>query len=402
VVRLNAKREIGRKQAKKNLQALRFGILEAALVPSIEDSNELTSTREVGQWEVLPYGTVTEKELPQCNGIIPRLKGKTWWLTKQTWTFQPEEMRDLEFQPAIPVLAEKLDDKDGYFAAANLVPLGSNAVPVLLTALDGTNPTAQFNAASVLEQLNDPRVVGQLDKLLKDSQPDVRAHAIYLAMNHWNPKFTETYIDLLRDPYREIRHEAALILTSHHDDLSQYIPVFRQMLKDTNAGVRVSGMKMLWHLQVPIPREELLQLFKLPDREAISLALSQLRNGNNENISDAEAISLLQNPDIIARMIGLKILYQNAEKQSVELALPLLKDPQPLVRRRTAATLRALTGQHFTDEQPDQWEKWWDENKATFVVELHPEELRPQRRGTNDLRWYLTNRPPATAENPPR
>jgi hypothetical protein len=58
------------------------------------------------------------------------------------------------------------------------------------------------------------------------------------------------------------------------------------------------------------------------------------------------------------------------------MALPLLKDPEIPVRVRTAATLRALTGQHFTGEQADEWEKWWAENKANFVVELHPEELR--------------------------
>jgi hypothetical protein len=110
-------------------------------------------------------------------------------------------------------------------------------------------------------------------------------------------------------------------------------------------------------------------------------------------ISDTEVVPLLRNTDLIARMIGLRILYKNAKTQSVELALPLLKDSEKIVRARTAATLRALTGQHFTDEQADEWEKWWNENKTNFVVQLHPEEFRPQRRRTNDFR-FLTNRPP--------
>jgi len=76
-------------------------------------------------------------------------------------------------------------------------------------------------------------------------------------------------------------------------------------------------------------------------------------------------------------MRGLSVLYRNANKQSIELALPLLKDPERVVRMRTAGTLRALTGQHFTEGQPDQWEKWWAKNKTNFVVEPHPEELRP-------------------------
>jgi HEAT repeat protein len=353
---------------------------------------------------------VTEKEIPQCCRSIPRLNGKTWWLTKQTWIFQPAEMRDLEFQPAIPALAEKLDEQDGYFAAANLAPLGSNAVPVLLAALDGTNRTARLNAASVLEQLNDPQVVEQLDKLLTDPEPEVRAHAIDLARHQWNPGLIDEFLGLLGDSYPEIRRAAAMALLIHRDQLSPCIPTFQQMLKDTNLHVRASGMRMLNYLHVPVPREALLEFFKLPDREGISLALDQLRNRNSSGseviqlggiheytgVSDAEAVPLLQNPDLIARMIGLRILYANAEKQSVELALPLLKDPEPMVRRRTAATLRALTGQHFTEDQSDQWEKWWNENQATFVVELHPEALRPEWRGTNEIWWPTTNRPAAS------
>ena len=160
------------------------------------------------------------------------------------------------------------------------------------------------------------------------------------------------------------------------------------MLKDTNAAIRVSGMEMLYQLQVPIPREQLLQFFKLPDREAISLVLAQLRSTNNSGmpsfindgtgISDIEAAPLLQNADPIARLIGLKILFKNAEKQSVELAIPLLKDPEPAVRLRVARTLRALTGQHFTDKQVNEWQEWWTANKTNFVVQLHPEELISQ------------------------
>jgi len=410
VARLNVERESKLEQLRRNMQALHFRMLEAALVPSMDASNQLNSAPEVSPWEVMRYGTVTEKEITQCSKVIPCLKGKTWWLTKQTWTFAPAEMRDLEFQPAIPALAEKLDQPEGYFAAANLVPLGSNAVPVLLTALDGTNLTARRNAASVLDRLDDPRVFRQLDKLLKNSQPEVREQAIQATIYHWDPKLIEPLIGLLHDPYREIRSAAASSLDRHHDVLSACIPVFQQMLKDPAPATRLSGMKMLCQLGVPIPREALLQFFKLPDREGISLALDQLRNRNssggeviqlggiyeNTGVSDAEAVPLLQNPDLIARMIGLRILYANAEKQSVELALPLLKDPEPMVRRRTAATLRALTGQHFTEDQSDQWEKWWNEHKATFVVELHPEALRPEWRGTNEIWWPTTNRPTAS------
>jgi hypothetical protein len=105
--------------------------------------------------------------------------------------------------------------------------------------------------------------------------------------------------------------------------------------------------------------------------------------------------------DLLARLIGLKILYKNAERQSVELAMPLLNDPERAVRLRTARTLRALTGQHFTDKQVDQWQAWWMSNKTNFVVQVDPEELVPQ---PPDYRIdEITDRPPATPpENLPR
>jgi hypothetical protein len=403
VVGLDAEREVKLEQSKRNLQALRMRMLEASLLPSTEAGDKLNLPPEVASWNLLPYGTVTEKELPQCGKAIPRFKSKTWWLTKQTWTFQPTEMQDLEFQPAVPALAEKLNGKEGYFAAANLVSLGTNGATALLSALHETNEIARLNVASVLDQIQDARVVQQLDKFLTDLQPEVRARAIFVAMNHWNSKSAEKLIGLLRDPYREIRHEAGFALRNHRDDLSRYIPEFRQMLQDTNLNVRTAGMNMLYYLQVPIPREQLLEFFKLPDREAVSLALAQVQNRNNSDIpgfigegtgiSDTETVSLLQNTEPLARLIGLKILYQNAEKQSIELAMPLLNDPERAVRMRAAGTLRALTGQHFTEDQTDEWKKWWTANKTNFVLQLNPEELLPQHWETNDFRRYPTNRP---------
>jgi ferric-dicitrate binding protein FerR (iron transport regulator) len=79
------------------------------------------------------------------------------------------------------------------------------------------------------------------------------------------------------------------------------------------------------------------------------------------------------------------------------MALPLLKDAEPPIRMRAAATLRAMTGQHFTEEQVDQWQAWWTANQAHFTVELHPEELRPRR-----FRPSLdgTNEPPPVRVTP--
>jgi hypothetical protein len=135
---------------------------------------------------------------------------------------------------------------------------------------------------------------------------------------------------------------------------------------------------------VSVPRDELLQFFRVPDPGVIGITLSQFRKADSRgenlkyDISDEEAVPLLENSEQLARKIGLNVLYQNASKRSVELALPLLKDSDQQVRLLTARTLRALTGQHFTADQANEWGKWWTANKANFVVQLHPEELRAQ------------------------
>ena len=371
---------------------------------------KMSETPEASPDDLLPFVKVTKADLPDSSKSIPRLADKSWWLTKQTWTFKPEEMRDLEFEPAIPTFAEKLGSKYGYFAAACLASLGADAVPALIAALHNSTPVVRINAASALDnqtQFSDPRVKEAAIFWLKDSEPKVRTKAVNVLTDHssWNPRFAEALIPMLRDEDADVRHATALglgRLPQFHVDLGEFIPVFKEMLKDKDLNIRASGMKMLWHLQVPMSRAELLQFFNVPDREVISITLSQFRKADSRggnlkyDISDEEAIPLLQNSEPLARMIGLNVLYKNAEKQSIELALPLLKDPVGIVRLKAAQTLRALTGQHFTEDQTDEWVKWWTENKTNFVVQLHSEELRPRRGGTNDFRRYLTNRPPAS------
>ena len=123
--------------------------------------------------------------------------------------------------------------------------------------------------------------------------------------------------------------------------------------------------------------EDLLPFFRSSDWRVLDAAWAQLRD-QNEKLSDDDALVLLQNPQPVAQLLGLAVLGQNPEKQSVELALPLLQAPDEFVRLKAAQTLRALTGQHFTEDQTDEWVKWWTENKTNLVVELHPEELRPK------------------------
>jgi hypothetical protein len=345
--------------------------------------------------ELLPYARVTKVDLLECAKVIPRLEDKSWWLMKQTWTFKPEEMRDLEFEPALPFFAEELSSKYGYFADASLTSFGSNSVPTMIAAMQSTNPTVRACVAGIFHAkyggyweygywrndgtINDPRLTAAALTWLKDPEPEVRMAGVSEMTDNWKPEFAELLIAMLRDKNADVRHFVTGMLGSARffNDMGNYVPVFQQMLKDKNPDIQEAGLQILLHLHVEIPREDLLPFFKSSDWRILDAAWAQLRD-QNEKLSDNDALVLLQNPQPVAQLLGLAILNQNPEKQSVELALPLLQAPDEFVRLKASQTLRALTGQHFTEDQTDEWVKWWTENKTNLVVELHPEELRPK------------------------
>jgi len=332
----------------------------------------------------LPYAKVTKADLPESCEWIPRLANKSWWLTKRTWTFKPEEMRDLAFEPAIPYFINLLDSKYSFYAAGSLTPFGSDALPAILAAIHDTNPTVRVNAVgAIFEQgvfpVHDARLTEAALTWLKDPAPEVRRAAISILTDYlnWKPEFAERLVPMLRDKDARVRGAAVFGLPRFGTDIGKFIPTFQELLKDEDLGVRTAGLDILQRLRVEIPREDLLPFFKSSDPEAFARAFSQLRD-QDEKLSDDDALPLLQNSHRVARLLGLRALDQNPEKQSVELALPLLKDSDELVRVKAAQTLRGLTGQHIPSDQPDQWVKWWTANKTNFIVQLHPEELRPQ------------------------
>ncbi|HWY30359.1 MAG TPA: hypothetical protein VNX46_06385, partial [Candidatus Acidoferrum sp.] len=161
-------------------------------------------------------------------------------------------------------------------------------------------------------------------------------------------------------------------------DLEQSIPQFKAMLQDTDQGVRASGLEMLQRLGQWIPRSDLLGFLTSPDPKAISLAYSQLTQ-QHESLSGDEALVLLQSTQPVARLLGLRALDQNPGKESVQLALPLLRDPDEMVRLKTAQTLRAQTGQEFSEDDADGWTKWWLNHRTNFTAQVNTEQGREIR-----------------------
>jgi len=325
-------------------------------------------------------------------------------------------MQDLEFEPAIPVLAGRLRRPMGRIAAEVLSQSGDEGAFALVRACKSLDSTERINAVCGLERLPDRRLVKPLLGLLSDETPQVRLHAERAANNHWDDRLTAPLRTLLRDPYREIRSEAVASLALHEprDRTPLYLALLKdpdlnvqmcalsvllrlnrdtipskplvEMLANPNPEVQGAALQMLWQLNRDVvPRADLLPLLGSPHLEIVTMAwrliegTGHLRPGlpdplastreqtlNGRALTSPEAAVLITNQLATARLIGLKVLERNGDAKAVDLALPLLRDTNSIVRTRAGAALHEITGLDLPASSPARWEKWWAVNKGTF------------------------------------
>jgi hypothetical protein len=311
-------------------------------VPPDLEADEIVQAwngRPLASLEELPrYARVTRKDLPECRRLIPALGDKTWWLGKDTWTFQPREMHDLTFQPAVPALRDMLGSKYGYFAAAGLCACGADGLTALLQAMEDPGTAVRIDAAGVFNDhlspnqiYRDPRVIHAASVWLADSEPAVRMAGL---------------------------------------DVLNLLNTMNSLDHPGRAGMKAA---------VP-----LLPLVQDPDPVVRATAVLDAGGFQNYPLSTEVLMALLKNSEAYARLSGVTLLYRNAvqrneDEQSVELALPMLKDPNWFVADLAGSTLRALTGQDFADDEVVAWNTWWNQNKAHFVPQRRISEfgLRP-------------------------
>jgi hypothetical protein len=305
--------------------------------------------------ELLEFDKAAPGDLPDCARMIPRLAGRSWWISKKTWLFDPDKMRDLDFGPAVPVLAEMLgSEKYGYIAAQDLSGLGTNALPVVLAAVDSPGSVMRANAAAVLEDnrdfISDPRVKAAAPALLKNPEPEAKLAALDILTSGPNPNPIpiEEILPLLSDSDAQVRLTAAGTV-ARLPDVQKFAPLFHKMLTDTNPSVQIAGLRVIQGASLPVTHEELFPFFKIPNRMGISISTGyfrEFRNGHGHyDLSNEQAVPLLHNTEPLARLIGLRILEQNAAADSIALATPLLSDPNPTVKFVAARTVRQLEEQ---------------------------------------------------------
>lgn len=402
-----------RKWSVKDLQEM---VREGAPPPppaSIDDEFYVTGN------ELLHCLHVETNQIPKSSKSLPRLNNRSWYLTKVSRTFSSAEMQDLEFQPALPVLKDLLPGSVGRSAAFVLARFGADGASALISAAQSRDTVTRMNAVFGLEQVHDSRTVEPLLTLLEDTNPGVRLHAARAATINWDRRFIPPMQKLFSDPYQDIRVQATACLSANEG--RDRIPVYQRiangsdqnvrwcalgvlqqldrnaipdtaiirMLKDPNPEVQSCGLNLLWKLdRDTVPRQELLPLLNSAWAQNIVVALKLIEGNGRVKpelpeplakareeeerkrwLTSSEAILLTTNHLSEARMMGLRILERNADAKGMELALPLLRDSNAIVRSQAFAVMKALSGQSVSDTDAAKWEQWWTANKDSIKID---------------------------------
>ncbi len=338
--------------------------------------------------ELLACYPVSAKHIPQCAEAMPRLKAREWYLTKQVWAFAPSEMRDLVFQRAAPALGKLLSAPEGRVAAEIMRSFGAGAAPVLLAACQSPSARERVNASSVIGGITNSHLAQMLITLLNDEVPEVRLHAIQAIQFNWAPMFAEPLVGRFGDPHPIVRSRSSWWLGSH--ETHDRVPVYLTLLHDTDPNVQACALKVLAKLApAAVPRVDLERLLSYPESDVVWVALNLLRQcppeptsqspakaaspnrpaqtGPRYELPSREVAPLARHRLATLRLEALRILQANADAAAVELALPMLRDANSVVRRRAFAFFRYISGQDLSQDNPAKWEQWWATNQTTFA-----------------------------------
>jgi hypothetical protein len=202
--------------------------------------------------EMLQCMQLTSEKIPKCSAGFPRLEKGNWYLTKLVHTFAPAEMRDLEFERAIPALGKLLPENAGGTAGQILLRLGDNGDSLLRRAATNADSSERLSVTLGIERERCNRLNDILAVLLKDDSPAVRLHALRAIDAAPDQRFTETVLSLLRDSSREIAREASGYLSNHEP--TNRTPIYLALMKDPDPNVRGSALGIAIWMNRSCPR----------------------------------------------------------------------------------------------------------------------------------------------------
>jgi len=164
---------------------------------------------------------------------------------------------------------------------------------------------------------------------LKDEDSDVREAAIQALGQFRDPRAAEPLVAALRNWPSTFSIGRSLKQIGEPS-----VEPLIAALKDDNPAVRATAAKTLGNIEDPRAVEPLISALKDEDR--------------NVRLNVVTALRWIRDP------------------RAVEPLIALLKDEDVSVQSEAVSALRAISRKDF-GRDPEEWQKWWDENKETLL-----------------------------------
>lgn len=213
-------------------------------------------------------------------------------------------------------------------------------IPDLVVRASAKEPHVRANVARVLGRFLDrPEVREALWKLLDDPQKQVRMSALAGVAQMGSPPDIKPVVKLLRDPDLNVQHRAidALVQWKHPDTLTELLP----LLQDDSEYIRRGAVEVLNAIADTQSIKQLLSAIKDSDwwvRERASDALIKI---GGPRVVEA-MLGLIKDDDEYIRRTAIEVINASGDERAFDQVLDALEDSDWWVRERAIDALATM------------------------------------------------------------
>lgn len=347
-------------EARKALEKLRR--VGPSAIPRIIEALGHADRRQTAEFVEILTGLISERTLPQvARGLAdpsPRAVSGTAWAMSSSQAFNPNRLLELLAEEDIsrPAVLEIMAAHhqrmslrellrmayvvDGADRTALFRLIGQavtvEAVPELISRLDGKDPTIRVHLMQILAQFKTPEVAIALQRQLSGSHTQVRRAALEALAEQDSGLDVAQLCRLLHDPDIDVVNRATdLVIRLAHPDTIRHLIA---PLKDESEYARRAAVEVLNELCDLNSVKFLLEAVKDEDWWVRSRAADALAKIGGPKVIDA-VLELVNDDDETIRRAAIEILNSTRDERAVKSLMQATRDPDWWVRERAADAL---------------------------------------------------------------
>jgi HEAT repeat protein len=252
----------------------------------------------------------------------------------------------------------------------------NNTVDALINYLDEEKDwSVRWEMVRALGKMKDPRAVDALHRcLLEDWDCHVRLDAAYALYFLRDPRSAQPLDKALRDRIPEVRQAVLWVLVYGFDKNGYYRGLLEEQENNKETIDSPSGEQPNTDLNTLFRSGDWDQMMQLGE-PAVDFLIETIEKGDPNLRIDAviglgylgnqkavdTLIKLLENSNADIRFYAAEALGKTNNKTAIPALIRALSDPDWKVKGQAADSLRRITGL-FLGDDPEEWQKWWQEN----------------------------------------